>query len=158
MKTSIIEHILKPANRLRAFASSAIGSRLAIAGLLIFALSWSLVLPFTVHADRRTSGPSQAAPVAPASQPLTQGTEIFTVYGPQRFTQNSSEPVTLVEKFSLPADAVAPFNILVENGSPGGSNRVSKATITLNGTILYKANDFNQSVASLTKPVTLAAT
>jgi RHS repeat-associated protein len=157
MKTSIIEHILEPARqiRLRALTSST-GSRSSIAGLLILALSWSLVLPFTVHA--RSSGPRPVVPATPVSQPLTQATEIFTVYGPQRFTRNAGEPVNVVENFSIPADAIAPFSVLVENGAPGGSNRVSSATLKLNGTNLYKANDFSQSVASLTKPVTLAAT
>src|SRR5947207_2918294 len=158
MKTSIIEHILEPAKqiRLRAFTSST-GSRSSISGLLIFALSWSLVLPFMVHAEHRRSGPRPVSPATPVSQPRAQATEIFTVYGPQRFTRNAGEPVNVVENFSLPADAIAPFSVLVENGSPSGSNRVSSATLRLNGTNLYKANDFSQTVASLTKPVTLAA-
>src|SRR6266480_2730884 len=158
MKTSISEHILEPAKRvrLRAFSHSATGSRFCIIGLLIIALFWSLVLPFSARAERRPSGP-HAAPAAPASHTITQTTETFTVYNPHRFTRNAGQPVNVVENFTIPADAVAPFTILVENGSPGGSNRVSSATIKLNGTNLYTSNDFNQNVSSLTKPVTLAA-
>lgn len=157
MKTSIIEHILKPAKRIRrrALNRSAPGSRSSIAGLLIFALSWSLVLPLSARAERRASGPTANTP---ASQPLTQTTEVFTIYGPHRFTRNTGQPVNVVENFSIPTDAIAPFTILVENGAPSGSNRVSSATIKLNGTNLYSPSDFNQNVASLTKPVTLAPT
>src|SRR5258706_12790211 len=118
MKTSITEQILEPAKqtRLRAFACSAIGSRSSIGGLLILALSWSLVLPFSARAERRISAPRPAAPAAPVSQPLTQATETFTVYGPHRFTRNTGQPVNVVENFLIPADAVAPFTILVETG------------------------------------------
>ena len=160
MKTSIIEHILEPTKqrRLRMFLCSSIGSRSCIAGMLILALSWSLVLPFSARAEHRSNTRQPAAPASPAAPAITQTSETFAVYGPHRFTRGTGQPVNVVESFSLPADAVAPFTILVENGAPGGSNRVSSATIKLNGTNLYSANDFNQNVATLTKPVTLAAT
>jgi RHS repeat-associated protein len=159
MKTSIIEHILEPSKQrqLRALLCSSIGSRACISGLLILALSWSLVLPFNVRAKRLAISPPPAAPASSAPL-LTHTSETFTVYGPHRFTRNPGQPVNVVENFSLPADAASPFTILVENGAPSGSNRVSSATIKLNGTSLYSPNDFNQNVASLTKPVTLAAT
>src|SRR6266550_8045518 len=152
MKTSISEHILEPAKRVRlgAFRYSANGFRSFITGLLILALSWSLVLPLSARAERRAISPPPAAPASPAAPSLTQASETFTVYGPHRFTRNTGQPVNVVENFSIPADAIAPFTILVENGAPGGSNRVSSATIKLNGTDLYSPNNFNQNVASLT--------
>lgn len=155
MKTSIIEHILKPANRIRlqVLSSSAVGFRSAITGLLVLALSWSVLLPLGVRAEG-PGGPRPVASVTPAL-PAPQVGETFNVYGPQRFTRLTGQPVNVVVNFSLPADAVAPFSILVENGAPNGSNRISSATIKLNGTTLYSANDFNQNVATLTKPVTL---
>jgi len=156
MKISIIEYVLEPAKRLRGFGYTAVGSRSAIAGLLVLALTWSLILPFSVSAERHPTGPkSVGEPTPSTSRSLPQSTESFTVYGPQRFTRNNGQPVNVVENFSLPADAIAPFTILVDNGAPSGSNRVSSATIKLNETTLYKSNDFNQNVSSLTKPVTL---
>jgi RHS repeat-associated protein len=66
--------------------------------------------------------------------------------------------VNTVQTFSLPSEAFAPFTILVENGAPEGSNRVSSATIKLNGENLFTPSDFNQNVASLTKAPTLTPT
>ncbi|HEX2270188.1 MAG TPA: IPT/TIG domain-containing protein, partial [Pyrinomonadaceae bacterium] len=124
---------------------------------MILALTWSLVLPFVTYA-----APDPVAKpnplVTPEPSSLPQDTETFNVYGPQRFTRLTGQPVNVVQSFSLPADANAPFSIAVENGAPEGSNRVSSATIKLNGTGLFTPSDFNQNVASLTKSVTLTAT
>ena len=152
MKTSIIEYSLTAAHRVRAFGS-AIGSRFCIAMLLILALLWSIVLPFTPPASAGDPRPNAAPTI---SNLVPQST--FTVYGPQRFTRDSGSPVNVVENFSIPTNAAAPFTILVANGAPSGSNRVSNAIIKLNGTSLYTSDDFNQNVASLTSTVTLAAT
>jgi len=146
MKTRIAKNLL------------AINLRPAIAGLLVFALSWSLVLPFTVRAERPVNTGKHITTEAPAPPATIQTTETFTVFGPQRFTRLTGNPVNTVQTFSLPAEAIAPFGILIENGAPEGSNRVSNATIKLNGVELYKPSDFNQNVASLTKAVTLTAT
>ncbi len=156
MKTSLLKRLFRPAHRVRVFASSAISSPCAVAGLLILALTLSLVTPFNVRAERRVRNLRTETPEA-TSRSLSQTTETFIVYGPERFTRNTGSPVNVTDSFSLPADAVAPFTILVENGAPSGSNRVSNATIKLNGTDLYTSNDFNQNVSTLTKPVTLAA-
>ncbi len=153
MKTSINTYILKPASRLRRIICSVIGSGAGIAGVLILALLWSMVLPFTPRAAASVPTPNPAPP-----QPNSVPQNTFTIYGPQRFTRDSGPPVNVVENFSLPTNAVAPFTILVENGAPSGSNRISSATIKLNGISLYTSNDFNQNVASLTRTVTLAAT
>ena len=142
MKTRNSEYIVSP-----------IAYRSFLTGLLILALSWSLVIPFSVRAERANNARPSISTLS-----RSQSTETFTVYGPQRFTRNPGAPVNLVEHFSLPANAVAPFAIQVENGSQTGSNRVSSATIKLNGTTLYDSNDFDQNVSSLTGPVTLAAT
>lgn len=154
MKTTIIEHILKPVQRIRPrVAISAAGFRSVITGFLTLALFWSPILPLNV----RAGVPGGPPPVARAPQPapLPQTGEIFNVYGPQRFTRLTGQPVNVVVNFSIPADAIAPYSVLVENGAPNGSNRVSSATIKLNGTALYSPNDFNQNVGTLTKPVTL---
>ena len=159
MKTSILQQLLERARRICSQfpLSSAIGSRAAISGLLILALTWSMVLPFRTQAASGHA-PQPKTPVTTESPLSTQATETFNVYGPQRFTRLTGQAVNVVQNFSLPADAAAPFNIVVQNGTSEGSNRVSSATIKLNGTDLYTPSDFNQNVSSLTKAVTMTAT
>lgn len=72
MKTSIIEHILKPAQRilLRAFTGSPVGSRSSIAGLLMFALCWSLVLPLIVPVAARVNRVDPGMPSQPQAPPV----------------------------------------------------------------------------------------
>src|SRR5829696_3928398 len=152
MKTSILQRFIESGRSIcsRIHFSSAIGSRAAIVGLLILALTWSLVLPFVTYAAPDSGAkPNPLVTPKPVSQP--QATETFNVYGPQRFTRLTGLAVNVVQTFSLPADASAPFGILVENGAPEGSNRVSSATLKLNGTDLFTPSDFNQNVSSLKK-------
>src|ERR1044072_9219352 len=152
MKTSILQRFIEPARRI----CSRIPSRAAIVGLLILALTWSLVLPFGTQA---ASTPADKPNTAPAPEPSSpQATETFNVYGPQRFTRLTGQAVNVVQTFSLPADANGPFGIVVENGAPEGSNRVSSATVKLNGTDVFPPSDFNQNVSSLKKSVTLIPT
>src|SRR5215813_6350032 len=159
MKTSILQQLLESARRICSQfpLSSAIGYRAAIVGLLILALTWSMVLPFRTQAASN-AGPKPKPPVTTESSSSTQATETFNVYGPQRFTRLTGQPVNTVQTFSLPADAIAPFSVFIENGTREGSNRVSSATIKLNGTDLFTPSDFNQNVSSLTKSVSLTAT
>src|ERR1043166_1459999 len=154
MKTSIIEHILEPTKqrRRRTFLCSSIGSRSCIAGLLMLALSWSLVIPFRAQAkivDRKPRG------VTTRTVPQS---ETFTVYGPRRFDRQTGQAVNVVENFSIPSDAAAPFSIQIQNGDANGSNRVSSATIRLNGADVFKPANFNQTVGSLSKAVSLLST
>ena len=104
MKTRIIEDTISPAKsvRFRMLPYVAVGSRFFLTGLLILALSWSLVIPFSVRAERGNNAPGTIS-ISSGSQ----STETFTVYGPQRFTRNSGSPVNVVENFSIPVAAAA---------------------------------------------------
>src|ERR1044072_7029159 len=125
------------------------------AWVLIFVLAW-LVLTPSIGAGRtidRPRNPEKGASHSSASQ----ATETVVVYGPRRFTRASGAPTNVVEQFSLPAGIVAAFTVDVQNGAANGSNRSSSATIRLNGMDLYRPQDFNQNVASLSKAVVLSA-
>ena len=109
MKTSILQHLLKTARRTgwnRTSPEEALGPALrvprsAIAGLLVFALTWSLVLPFRTQAAA-TPVAKPNTPVTTEPSSLTQTTETFNVYGPQRFTRLTGQAVNAVQSFSLP--------------------------------------------------------
>ncbi|HEX7314764.1 MAG TPA: PA14 domain-containing protein [Pyrinomonadaceae bacterium] len=87
----------------------------------------------------------------------TQAGVSTSFFGPRRFDRKAGQPVTETERFTLPPNTVGPFTLTVQNGEPGGANRVSSATIKLNGAEIFKQSDFNQNVPSLARTVTLAA-
>ncbi len=157
MKTSTIERTLNSIKRVpeRARDHSPVWLPRCIALLLMLSLFWSLFLPFSAHA-KVTSRKTNIA--TNPSIPTSQSTETFTIYGPHRFDRHTGQPVNVVENFSIPTEAIAPFAILVQNGAADGSGRVSSATIRLNGADVFTPKNFNQTVGSLTKSVTLTAT
>ena len=128
-------------------------SRSCVALLIVLSLLWSLVGP--VRAEyAKPAKPKSGTTRIPT---IPQTTETFTVYGPHRFDRHTGAPVNVVDNFSIPADAIAPFTIGIQNGGTDGSGRVSSATIRLNGSDVFTPKDFNQTVGSLTKTVSLVA-
>lgn len=121
---------------------------------MIFVLSWLAVIPPGASALARAARPSGKTTPPPATAPAA---ETFIVFGPRRFTREQGAPVNIVAPFTIPTDAVAPFSVQVENGDADGSNRISSADIKLNGIDLFTSGNFNQTVGTLTKSVTLAA-
>lgn len=77
------------------------------------------------------------------------------LFGPTTYTRTSGPPNQFSETIALPPTLTAPFRLQVQNGNPDGTNRVSSATITLNGTAVVTPTDFNQQVAAFDKAVTL---
>lgn len=122
------------------------------------------------NADAKFSGTSQVhgrviadrvtlngGKVIGAVWPVLSGTAI-TLFGPRRFDRTTGLPNQYVEQFSLPTGTTSPYVLHIQNGSLDGSNRVSSATIKLNGTdVLLTQNDLNQNVPSLDRTVTLNA-
>lgn len=81
----------------------------------------------------------------------------LTIFGPRRFARTTGSPNQYVEQFALPAGATSPYTLHIQNGEAGGSNRISSATVKLNGTPVLAPNDLNQDVARVDRTVTLAA-
>src|SRR5712692_8683674 len=128
-------------------------SRSCVALLIVLSLLWSVLSPGrAVYA--KPAKPKSGIIRIPT---IPQTTESFTVYGPHRFDRHTGSPVNVVENFSIPSDAIAPFSIAIQNGGADGAGRVSSATIRLNGSDVFTPQDFNQTVGSLTKTITLAA-
>src|SRR6185369_13603964 len=107
-----------------------------------------------VIADRVTLNGGK---VMAAVWPLLSGAGI-TLFGPRRFDRTSGLPNQYVEQFSLPPGTTSPYTIHIQNGSLDGTNRVSSATVKLNGVdVLLTQNELNQNVPSLDRTVTLNA-
>jgi RHS repeat-associated protein len=152
MKTSIFEQLSNSIERLQGRVFRVFHIRSSITLLLALSLLWSLLIPFHAQAnivDRKPRG------VTTRTVPQS---ETFTVYGPHHFDRHTGQPVNVVENFSVPSDAAAPFSIQIQNGDSNGSNRVSSATIRLNGADVFTPANFNQTVGSLSKAVSLLST
>ena len=88
----------------------------------------------------------------------TQTGNNLTVFGPRRFDRTTGSPNQYLEQFSLPSGIISPFKLRIQNGSADGTNRVSSATVKLNGAEILIQNDLNQNVATIERTVDLNAT
>lgn len=75
---------------------------------------------------------------------------VATTVGPLRFTRQTGAPVTVTQTFSQCGGGC---QLVVLNGEPDGSNRVSAATVYLNGQKVLAPADFNQKVDRLVVPI-----
>src|SRR3954471_5744585 len=92
--------------------------------------------------------------VPAAAQSGGSGVQIF---GPKQYVRTTGAPNQYTDTFAVPAWVVSPYKLHIQNGDPSGSNRISSATITVNGTQVAGPSDFNQNVAALDRTVTLTA-
>lgn len=76
------------------------------------------------------------------------------VFGPKQYIRDLAKPEAVVDSFQN-CEPAAQYQIVVTNGNPGNTDRVSSASISLNGTEVIGAQDFNQKVSGITKPVKL---
>ena len=76
-----------------------------------------------------------------------------TVFGPKTYTRTSGRPNTFQENFTA-SNISSSFTLIVQNGD-GGENRSHSGRVILNGVEVAGPNDFNQSMDSIRKPVTL---
>ena len=77
------------------------------------------------------------------------------VFGPETFTRLAGAPITETRVLTLPASAGIPYTVVVTNGAANGSQRVSGATLRLNGAPLIGAGELNTEVAVLERQVLL---
>ena len=90
-----------------------------------------------------------------ASAQVTANTPVF---GPQTYTRTIGNPNEYTTTFTAPSWIISPFNLHIVNGDASGKNRISSATIALNGVQIAGPSDFNENVATIDRSVTLQAT
>jgi hypothetical protein len=86
-----------------------------------------------------------------------QSGNALTVFGPRRFDRTTGQPNQYLEQFALPAGVTSPYTLHIQNGEPDGSNRISSATIKLNGVDVLKPSDLNQNIGSVDRTIVLTA-
>jgi hypothetical protein len=77
------------------------------------------------------------------------------MFGPERFTRTSGSPNVFDETITVDGNDDAPFTLRVINGNANGSNRVSAATIDVNGAQVAGPSDFGTSVPGFDRRVAL---
>jgi RHS repeat-associated protein len=77
------------------------------------------------------------------------------LFGPKTYTRTAGPPNQFTDTFAKPAGTTAPYTLHVVNGNANGTNRISSATVKLNGLQIAGPSDFGQNVAVIDRTVTL---
>lgn len=85
--------------------------------------------------------------------PLRAQTAPLPLFGPEKFSREAGTPDTVSRAFAA-CNTGATYRLVVENGATG-KDRVSSATISLNGVEVVRPSDLNQRVERVEKEVAL---
>lgn len=85
--------------------------------------------------------------------PLCAQAAPLPLFGPEKFTRETGTPVTVSRSF-VACNTGASYRLVVENGA-ASKDRVSSATIALNGVEVIRPSDLNQRVERVEKEVIL---
>ena len=77
----------------------------------------------------------------------------FPIFGPNKYLRTTGKPNTYSDTFQA-CNLGAAYNLVAENGE-GGKDRLSSASVTLNGQEIIKEKELNQQVDKIEKTVTL---
>jgi hypothetical protein len=81
--------------------------------------------------------------------------EMAPIFGPQQFIRKTGTPEESIATFQN-CETTAQYKLLVLNGNPDGTNRVSSATILLNGVQVLGPSDLNQKVGRIEHPIAIS--
>ncbi len=79
--------------------------------------------------------------------------ETTPAFGPKEFSRIAGRPQTFTETFERCGTSAC--QIVVTNGNPDGTSRISSASISVNGVEIVRARDLNQKVDRIVRPVDL---
>ena len=96
-----------------------------------------------------------AAAMVLSSSPSSASADMTPAFGPKTYTRAQGRPQIFTERFQHCGTAAC--QLVIVNGNADGSQRISGASISLNGVEIAGPSDFNQQVARIVKPVVLAA-
>ncbi len=80
----------------------------------------------------------------------------ITLFGPNTYNRTTGQPNIYTDTFSN-CEPQTVYKLVVKNGQSDGNQRLSSATILLNGVEVLRPNDLNQRVTQVEKPVTVQA-
>jgi hypothetical protein len=117
-------------------------------------LVWTLKGPDGKHRSQTASRHSRRCE-GPPPPPVPSCDSTF--FGPRRYTRTKGAPDVFEEVITVPAGVTSPYVLRVQNGDADGRNRVSSATILINGMQVLRPSDLNQHVAGLSRVVVLTS-
>lgn len=88
--------------------------------------------------------------------PLSSAAQMTPAFGPKQYIRHTGAPQTFHETFQHCGTQAC--RIVIVNGNANGTNRVSSASVYLNGVLIAGPSNFNQKVATIVKPVALGPT
>jgi hypothetical protein len=86
-----------------------------------------------------------------------QATASVPVFGPKKYVRTTGAPNQYEDRFDIPNSIRSPFTLHIVNGDAAGAERISSATITLNGVAVATPKDFSKQVGTIDLPITLQA-
>jgi hypothetical protein len=89
-----------------------------------------------------------------ASGPVVRADGVAPIFGPKQYVRTTGKPDPFTDTFQNCENA-AHYELIVQNGNPDGTGRVSSAVVVLNGVVVLGHNDFDQQVSRITRPVTV---
>ena len=77
------------------------------------------------------------------------------LFGPKEYARTTGAPNEYSERFDN-CEPQSQYKLVVDNGNPDGTQRLSSASLLLNGTEILRPNELNQRIRHLEKPITVS--
>jgi hypothetical protein len=74
------------------------------------------------------------------------------LFGPKEYARTTGTPNEFSERFDN-CEPQSQYQLVVENGNPDGTQRLSSASVLLNGTEVLRPNELNQQIGRLERPI-----
>ncbi|MGH9934706.1 MAG: hypothetical protein ACREAM_00580, partial [Blastocatellia bacterium] len=104
---------------------------------LMLAMVWNLAaIPIAGSSSKKARSSKSSSKSASRAKSALQGGQTMVVWGPQQVLRQPS-PTTYTAQFSLPAGAIAPYELTISNGATDGTRKVTQACLKLNGANVF---------------------
>ncbi len=74
------------------------------------------------------------------------------LFGPKEYARTTGAPNEFSERFDN-CEPQSQYHLVVENGRPDGTQRLSSTSVLLNGTEVLRPNELNQQIGRLERPI-----
>lgn len=76
----------------------------------------------------------------------------INLFGPKEYARTTGTPNEFSERFDN-CEPQSQYQLVVENGKPDGTQRLSSASVLLNGAEVLRPNELNQQIGRLERPI-----